>query len=112
VISRAALKAMSRGANRKDIVTLDPDMLDLDDLHVAPEPPSAAGGDPPDAAAPPPVLREVVEASQREAIRAALARHRDNWACAARDLQVDASNLHKLARRLGLKQGPANITKA
>jgi len=32
-----------------------------------------------------------------------LARGGDNWANAARDLDLDPSNLHKLARRLGLK---------
>ncbi|MDR2012540.1 MAG: nitric oxide reductase transcriptional regulator NorR, partial [Rhodanobacter sp.] len=32
VISRAALKSVSRGANRNDIVTLEPGMLDLDGL--------------------------------------------------------------------------------
>jgi len=44
-----------------------------------------------------------VDTCQRTAIRAALARHDGNWARAARALDVDASNLHKLARRLGLK---------
>ena len=33
----------------------------------------------------------------------ALAQHGGNWAQAARALEVDASNLHKLARRLGIK---------
>ncbi len=105
VISRAALKAVSRGADRKDIVTLEPDMLDLDDLHPGAERPPVVDSAPPAAAPPARPLREVVEASQREAIRAALVRHHDNWARAARDLELDASNLHKLARRLGLKDG-------
>ena len=48
-------------------------------------------------------LREAVEATQRDLITAALARHHGAWAAAARDLKVDASNLHKLAHRLGLK---------
>jgi len=49
------------------------------------------------------VLREAVDACQRQSIQAALAQHDGNWARAARQLDLDASNLHKLARRLGLK---------
>ena len=104
VISRAALKALSRGAGRNDIVTLEPALLDLDaDLHgtsAAPQPAQAAS-DASHAAEGP--LRDAVDTCQRNAIRAALARHDGNWARAARALEVDASNLHKLARRLGLK---------
>lgn len=105
VISRAALKAVSRGADRTDIVTLEADMLDLDALEMpasagAPLPVEAAGGA---AASRLASMHQVVEASQREAIRQALALHDDNWAAAARQLELDASNLHKLARRLGLK---------
>ena len=105
VISRAALKAVSRGADRTDIVTLQADMLDLDALEMpagagAPLTVEASGVA---AAARPASMHQVVEASQREAIRQALVLHQDNWAAAARQLELDASNLHKLARRLGLK---------
>jgi anaerobic nitric oxide reductase transcription regulator len=105
VVSRAALKAVSRGAGRKEIVTLEPDMLDLDALEL---PASGATPSHTDAAGAPtssplPAMHAVVEASQRQAIRQALALHGDNWAAAARQLQLDASNLHKLARRLGIK---------
>lgn len=102
VISRAALKALSRGARRSDIVTLDADLLDLDAGTAAPQ---AAAALPPAGARMPPSmsLREAVDASQRDCIRAALEQHGGNWAQAARALDVDASNLHKLARRLGLK---------
>ena len=48
-------------------------------------------------------LREAVEICQRQVLSAALERYAGNWAQAARQLEVDASNLHKLARRLGLK---------
>ncbi len=48
-------------------------------------------------------LRDAVDACQRLAITQALARNQGNWAQAARTLEVDASNLHKLARRLGIK---------
>ena len=101
VISRAALKALSRGARRSDIVTLDADLLDLDagapradGVEAAPETremPQQVS------------LREAVDACQRDCIRAALQQHGGNWAQAARALDLDASNLHKLARRLGLK---------
>ena len=39
---------------------------------------------------------------QRELVEAALGRHAGKWAAAARDLQMDPSNLRKLARRLNL----------
>ena len=115
VISRAALKAVSRGADRRAIVTLEPDMLDLDDLALPGPVASAAtantttqGGA--GLSVPPPWqamagarLSDIVDASQRAAIRQALDSHEQNWAAAARQLGLDASNLHKLARRLGLK---------
>jgi len=107
VISRAALKTVSRGADRRAIVTLESDVLDLDALAL----PSA--GAPVEGVTAAPALQlpmasgarlhEIVDASQRAAIRQALERHGHNWAAAARQLGVDASNLHKLARRLGLK---------
>ena len=105
VISRAALKAVIRGADRKDIVTLETDMLDLDALEAPagtealPLAPAACGTP----AAPLLSMHQIVEASQRQAIRQALVLHQDNWAAAARQLGLDASNLHKLARRVGLK---------
>ena len=103
VISRAALKALSQGVGRNDIVTLEAALLDLD-AHAAPipgtpaAPPAPAPQEP--SAGP---LRDAVDACQRQHISAALACHGGSWAQAARALDVDASNLHKLARRLGLK---------
>ncbi len=104
VISRAAIKALSRGAARTEIVTLEPELLDLvapagGALQVAGE---VVSEGPPERAATPP-LRHVVDTAQRAAIRGALAAHGGNWAAAARGLAVDPSNLHKLAARLGLK---------
>lgn len=103
VLSRASIKAVSRGVRANEIVTLEARLLDLDGLPAAP----AAGLIPDDDAATPPpapaTLRVTVEAAQRAAIRVALARHDGNWAAAARALDVDASNLHKLAKRLGMK---------
>ena len=101
VISRAAVKLLSRGASRTQILTLEPEVLDLDGLSgfaspveapVVPAPASLGGP-----------LRVAVEDCQRQHIMHALAQCADNWANAARLLEVDPSNLHKLARRLGLK---------
>ncbi len=80
-------------------------MLDLDALEISagaprrPDPHESGGITVPELAS----MNEIVEASQRQAIRQALALHDQNWAAAARHLQLDASNLHKLARRLGIK---------
>ena len=111
VISRAALKALSRGVSRADIVTLEPALLDLDAeaggtmahaSHDHPAPDSTESAPSPMTATDGP-LREAVDSCQRQCIATALARHEGNWAQAARALEVDASNLHKLARRLGIK---------
>ncbi|MDE2368855.1 MAG: nitric oxide reductase transcriptional regulator NorR [Burkholderiales bacterium] len=101
VISRAAIKALSRGAARSEIVTLAPELLDLDAQAPAPPQPAAAPLPAADVATAP--MSEAVSAFQRGHIHQALARSAGNWALAARELQLDPSNLHKLARRLGLK---------
>ena len=103
VISRAALRAVSRGADRTEIVTLEPEHLDLD-LQLA-EIPSA------DVSLPPGRLPEIgnlplktaLDAYQRQLIQQTLSSCDGNWTRAARSLGIDASNLHKLSRRLGLK---------
>lgn len=141
VISRAALKMLGRGASRDQIMTIGPELLDLDIVETPPaedhyesvHSASAEGGHPgvvnsdlyeiepfygnapaaaPDLASPlgtrqdnPAVqaLRQSVESCQRSAIQHALSVSNYNWAQAARALEIDPSNLHKLARRLGLK---------
>ena len=102
VISRAAVKLLSRGASRTQILTLEPELLDLEGSSgfvSAVEPAPASAQDPVLGGS----LREAVEASQRQNILKALELCADNWANAARLLDLDPSNLHKLARRLGLK---------
>ncbi|AZC38007.1 nitric oxide reductase transcriptional regulator NorR [Pseudomonas chlororaphis] len=101
VISRAALKQLSRGGSRSQILTLEPDVLDLDSSVKGAEP----SGQPPEATVDGPFqpLSEAVDDCQRQKIHQALSRCRNNWARAARLLEVDPSNLHKLARRLRLK---------
>ncbi|HEY9380429.1 MAG TPA: sigma 54-interacting transcriptional regulator, partial [Burkholderiales bacterium] len=105
VISRAALKAVSRGAERTEIVSLEPELLDLDTQHEALVPAASTSGSETGTASNEThrSLREAVDAAQRQSIRQALERCDQNWAGAARALDIDASNLHKLARRLGLK---------
>ncbi|WP_110284232.1 helix-turn-helix domain-containing protein [Halomonas sp. LBP4] len=48
--------------------------------------------------------RGAIPARSDQAIHAALAACRGNWAAAARRLAMDPSNLHKLARRPGIKR--------
>lgn len=48
-------------------------------------------------------LRTATDAFQAELIRTALTRSDGSWAAAARRLGIDAGNLHRLAKRLGLK---------
>lgn len=113
VISRAAIKALSRGAAREDIITLEPELLDLAlgsvnvcalDGQQLEEMPRlgmvklAINNDSP------PSLQLATSQAQRQAIDSALAYSKGNWAKAARVLEVDSSNLHKLAKRLGMKE--------
>ena len=49
-------------------------------------------------------FRESVDAFQRRLVLQAIQDHNGNWTAAAKSLQVDRANLHRLARRLGLKQ--------
>ncbi|MHB0777319.1 nitric oxide reductase transcriptional regulator NorR [Halomonas sp. WWR20] len=48
-------------------------------------------------------LRQATDDFQRQYIHHALASHGDNWAATARVLATDSGNLHRLAKRLGLK---------
>ena len=48
-------------------------------------------------------LRASTDAFQSALIKKVLADHNDNWAATARALDIDCGNLHRLAKRLGLK---------
>ncbi|MEV3844643.1 nitric oxide reductase transcription regulator, partial [Aeromonas veronii] len=48
-------------------------------------------------------LRASTDAFQSALITKVLADHNDNWAATARALDIDCGNLHRLAKRLGLK---------
>ena len=94
--------ALARQVERPRILSLEAIDLDLGAPAVLP----AAPGNPPAPADDGAVivdLRSAVDAYQRQLVLAALARHQDNWAAAARELGLDRANLHRLAVRLGLK---------
>jgi anaerobic nitric oxide reductase transcription regulator len=102
VVSRAVLRA-SFGHDGEAAIEVSAAHLDV--------PASPRGWDAgrtvqPDAApeaATPASLRRQTEEFQRRAILAAVERGGGNWAAAARDLGLHRSNLHHLARRLGLR---------
>lgn len=103
VMGRAALKLLSRGVNRRDIVTLTEDLLDLEagpltSLRPAPVLPAEEAADHIHRG-----LRAQVAQLEQQLVQQALQASKGNWAEAARRLGIDASNLHKLARRLGVK---------
>jgi len=49
-------------------------------------------------------IRECVDAFQRRLVQQSIENHGGNWTAAARALNINSANLHRLARRLGLKQ--------
>lgn len=107
LIGRAVLRALA-GADgvRSKILTVDAQALDLPlEASVVPLPAREAGHTTAGPGQPVPggSLREAVDDFQREQIRTALGRHAGNWADCARELGLDRGNLHRLARRLGLK---------
>ncbi|OUH29653.1 sigma 54-interacting transcriptional regulator, partial [Klebsiella pneumoniae] len=57
-------------------------------------------------------LREATDSFQREAISRALEANQGNWAATARALELDVANLHRLAKRLGLKGSPPGKSSA
>jgi len=102
LIGRAALKALSRQAERPRILSIDERALDLPiAAPVLEEPPQA----PSLALAPETTLdlRQAVDDFQRRLISESLARHNQQWAAVARELKLDRANLNRLAVRLGLK---------
>ena len=102
IISRSVLKASS-GASTHEGVIIHPKHLagDFDDdpmtanstpdnMHFLPSSGTVS-------------LREEVKLFQIRLIQSALAKNNGNWAAAARDLEMDRSNLHNLATRLGMR---------
>ena len=99
VISRAAIKAVSRGANRNHIVTLEAGLLDLSGADLRPLARRRTRRPPRRRTAL--ALRDAVDACQRQHVRLALQAQDGNWAAAACWRWTPATC--KLARRLGLK---------
>lgn len=110
VVSRAALKARAKAASANAIVTIERRFLDLE-LEASDPPPGVPGdhgqATPAPALEPGLTLHEAQARFLRRTIEEALTRHGGNWSRTAASLGVDPSNLHKLARRLGLKQSGA-----
>ena len=114
-LGRAALRALGDSlgeaggrdpdTRRQAVVRITRAHLDLPDTAapasavpaVADPAPAGAIGDPDEP------LRQATERFQRRYIAAALDAHDGNWSATARALGVDGGNLHRLARRLGLK---------
>lgn len=100
VISRAALKTLARQTAASDWISLEPEELDLTRptgmRQVLQGDKQLAGG----GLLP---LKQQVDLCQRQAIQQALDNAEGNWSEAAKQLEVDSSNLHKLAKRLQLK---------
>jgi anaerobic nitric oxide reductase transcription regulator len=100
VVSRAVLR-VSHGREPGDVVVVGAEDLGVDALAAPTAVLSAEGGGPAATTILP--LRGQVESLQRHVIQEAVERHGGNWAAAARELGLHRSNLHHLARRLGLR---------
>lgn len=103
VISRAAIKVRA-ARPQDDLLTIEAANLDLDTtVRPSRRPDVAMTMGTPETQEKAPTLRDAVDRFQRECIERSLARHEDNWSAVARELSVDRGNLHRLARRLGIK---------
>jgi anaerobic nitric oxide reductase transcription regulator len=102
VLSRAVLKASAHQPMDKAI-TLTPAHLsgDLNAHTQATLPPA---NDKPPSGSLRLSLRNEMKVFQARLITAALERNKGNWAAAARELDLNRSNLHNLATRLGLRK--------
>lgn len=117
VLSRAALRAARQQRGGEGIVTIDVDVLDIHaaEMHVPDAHRASLQATMPsqgtvslygravDETDTSRALSEATDAFRRAYIAAALERHQGVWVLAAKDLGVDPANLHRLAKRLGLK---------
>ena len=102
LISRAVLKALSVHGERPRILTIEAEVLGLDELRVAAPALLQVQGAMP-VIQPGEGLKEAVDGFQKRLISEALERHQGKWADVARELGVDRANLSRLARRLGIR---------
>jgi anaerobic nitric oxide reductase transcription regulator len=106
VVARGILRA-SFGRGARDTTVVDVADLDVRTPDGAREPVSNASldrdpdGGPSGRSRP---LEGLIDAYERQVILDAVARNHGNWAGAARDLGLHRSNLHRRARRIGLKE--------
>lgn len=114
VLRRAALRAAREGARDGAIVTIEASMLDIGEdtsdffpasgsevrsvLSRAVSSPNAPGDASGEGG-----LRARTDAFQRAYIERALQRHDGVWSAVALELELDPANLHRLAKRLGMK---------
>jgi anaerobic nitric oxide reductase transcription regulator len=96
VVSRAVLRA-AFGRSPDETIMVGVEHLDL---PIAPPQSTALPSS--QASGKPMPLRQQVEEFQRRVIRESLSRHDGKWAAVARELGLHRSNLHTLAKRLGL----------
>jgi anaerobic nitric oxide reductase transcription regulator len=105
VISRGVLRAARQKSERAGPLLIGVESLDLEPVEPSGSAPAPADAPVPGGRiAPPPSLAERTEAFRRREILAAVARHRGNWAAAARDLGLHRSNFHHLAKRMGIRK--------
>lgn len=97
VVSRATLRAAARAQGGRVLITSQD--LDLDQRSLRPLSPMPNQSARSEFAC---SLRASTEDHQRARIRDAVEQHHGNWAAAARELGIARSNLHRLARRLGV----------
>lgn len=103
LLGRSVVKALGRHAQRPRILTLSAEDLDLGNAKnttTATAPPAT-----PEAPASHLGLRDAVVQLERRMVLDALAQHGQQWAPAARSLRIDAANLARMARRLGIERG-------
>ncbi|MBM3990506.1 MAG: nitric oxide reductase transcriptional regulator NorR [Planctomycetes bacterium] len=96
-LSRAILRALGRVSAGETVI------VRLSDLRAEAQTPAEPTPSVSASVAPDLPLREALLEFQRERIRRALVVHAGNWAAAARALGLHRSNLHHLAKRLGLR---------
>jgi len=99
-VSRAILRASARVPAGEPVIVRRGDLGGTSDAADGP-PAADAPARPMDSVGR--SMSEAVEDFQRDLVRRALERSGGSWAAAARELGLHRSNLHRLARRLGLR---------
>lgn len=98
VIKRAA--TLARAASEQGEVLILPQMLAIGSSPVSPQSLASKAAEPEFEGK---ALKEATDGFQARYIQSCLNAHKGNWAATARALGLDPGNLHRLARRLGLK---------